>query len=143
MQCPFFKKIQICQVPMIQHEIVRALYPGYPVDREAAQLIEADAEIDQKQRHYHAIYNGHGDEVLRADGDKPAKHAQFRAPVRILDSLFEHNALAFELEAQTASLFLDSHFQFLLQGGDLVENLANPVVHGNPLAKVNKEFASG
>ena len=49
--------------------------------------------------------------------------------MRILDDMFEFDALPLDLVAQTPFLFLKRGAQFVFENGNLVENASNFIVH--------------
>ena len=68
----------------------------------------------------HAVDDGRGEEVLRADGQKPAEHAYFDLAMRLPDGAFKGDATAFDLVAQAVFLLFEGGLQLIFERSDLI-----------------------
>lgn len=127
---PLFDEIQIGQVLVVDGDVVGSPHPGNAVNREAGELIDRHAQIEQRQWNNYAVDDGRGKEVLRAHAEKPAKDTLLEPKVRLPDGTLELDALPFDLIKQSAFLLMEFCPQFVFECGYLVADATHFFIHG-------------
>lgn len=117
----FLDEVQVFELLPIEHDVVAASHLGYPVDREARRLIEADEEIEDDERDDHAVNDRPGKQVLWAVCQQPMEKSRLESAVSFHDGMLELDLLALNLEEQTALLVAQRVAQLFLKCAHLVD----------------------
>ena len=117
----FFDEIEVFEMLPVKHDIVGTTDFRNFVNRETGRLIEADEQIENNQRDDHAVDDRSGDQVLRTVGNEPVKKSHFEPAVRVLDGMFEFDALPIDLKEHAALLIVERCPQFIFEGSHLRE----------------------
>lgn len=126
----FFNDIEVGQVLMVYCDVVRAPHLGNTVNREAGCLVERNAQIEKGQGNYHAVDDGCGKKILRANGKKPAENSHLELLMRLSDGLLEFDTLAFDFIAQTILMLMQRCPQFIFERSNLIEYETDFFLHG-------------